>query len=152
MPAVYDVMAAAVTVAAAERAPTRLSEFLVSLPGSWEMQLFYGLMLSGTFGMLAHYVLKWARDEIKGNLFCYWVANSKKTLLSLLTFTGIAATAVMNNAFVGEYGGFVGWKMVLWMGWTNGLVIDVIVNRTDRARWTLIERMEKKRKVDDRPA
>jgi hypothetical protein len=133
----------AVAATIAEHTPTPLSEFLSGLPGSWEMQLFYGLMLSGTLGMLAHYVLKWARDEIKGNLFCYWIVNGKKTLLSFLTFTGIAATAVMNNAFVTEYGGFVGWKLVLWMGWTNGLVIDVIVNRTDRARWSIHERQRK---------
>lgn len=141
---------AAGAAAVVERVPTPLNVFLAALPGSWEMQLFYGLMLSGTGGMLAHYVLKWARDEIKGNLFCYWIANGKKTALSFLTFTGIAATAVMNNAFVGDYGGFVGWKMVLWMGWTNGFAIDVIVNRTDRARWTLMERASKKKALHDK--
>lgn len=123
----------------AEREPATLSVFLASLPGTWEMQLFYGLMLSGTFGMLAHYVLKWARNEIKGNLIRYWQNNGKRTVLSFLTFTGVAATAVMNNAFVTDLGGFVGWKIVLWMGWSNGLIIDVLVNKTDRAIWTQAE-------------
>lgn len=141
----------AVAATLAEHTPTPLADFLASLPGSWEMQLFYGLMLSGTCGMLAHYVLKWARDEIKGNLFCYWIANGKKTILSFLTFTGIAATAVMNNAFVSDLGGFVGWKMVFWLGWSNGLIIDVIVNRTERARWSPHERIAKKGKAHDAP-
>jgi hypothetical protein len=56
-----DAIAATVT-AAIERTPTPLSEFIAGLPGSWEMQIFYGLMLSGFAGMLAHYFLKWARD------------------------------------------------------------------------------------------
>ena len=132
----------------AEKEPATLSVFLASLPGTWEMQLFYGLMLSGTVGMLAHYVLKWARDEIKGSLFCYWRNNGKRTVLSFLTFTGVAATAVMNNAFITDLGGFVGWKMVLWMGWSNGLIIDVLVNKSDRARWTKEEYAERKRSSD----
>lgn len=136
--------------AGAERTPTPLAEFLASLPGSWEMQLFYGLMLSGTAGMLAHYILKWARDEIKGNLFCYWIANGKKTILSFLTFTGIAWAAAFNGAFTTEFGGFVGWKIVLSWGWGIGLAIDVIVNRTDRARWTLIERSLRRRVEHER--
>lgn len=127
-----------------ERTPTPLSVFLSSLPGSWEMQIFYGLMLSGIAGMFAHYLLKWARDEIKENLVCYWITNGKKTLLSLLTYTSLAMTASFNDAFVGELGGFVGWKMVLSWGWSMGLAIDVLVNRTDRAKWGLVERIRKK--------
>jgi hypothetical protein len=131
---------------AEERLPAPLSVFLASLPGSWEMQLFYGLMMSGVCGMLAHYVLKWARDEIKGSLFCYWKNNVKRTVLSFLTFTGIAVAAVMNNAFITDLGGFVGWKMVLWMGWSNGLIIDVLVNKTDRARSTQEEYQKRARR------
>jgi hypothetical protein len=131
---------------AEERLPAPLSVFLASLPGSWEMQLFYGLMMSGVCGMLAHYVLKWARDEIKGSLFCYWKNNVKRTVLSFLTFTSIAVAAVMNNAFITDLGGFVGWKMVLWMGWSNGLIIDVLVNKTDRARSTQEEYQKRARR------
>lgn len=138
--------ALAATMAAIEKTPTPLSVFLASLPGSWEMQIFYGLMLSGTVGMVAHYFLKWARDEIKGSLFCHLWINKKKALLSLATFSTMAWTAAFNGAFIGDFGGFVGWKMVLSWGWGIGLSIDVIVNKSDRARWTLVERLARKEK------
>lgn len=138
-----EALAAAVG-ATIEKTPTPLSEFLASLPGSWEMQIFYGLMLSGFMGMVAHYFLKWARDEIKGMLFCYLWINKKKVALSMATFATMAWTAAFNGAFVGDFGGFVGWKMVLSWGWGIGLSIDVIVNKSDRQRWTLVERLARK--------
>lgn len=135
--------ALAATLATIEKTPTPLSAFLASLPGSWEMQIFYGLMISGSAGMIAHYLLKWARDEIKGNLFCYLWENKKSTCLSFFTFVGVAVGAIATGAFTGEHGGFVGWKMVFWMGVTNGFTIDAIVNRTERARWDIRERKAK---------
>lgn len=132
--------------AALERAPTPLAEFLAGLPGSWDMQIFYGLMLSGLGGMLAHYLLKLARKEITGNPLCYFIANWRTALLSLLVFTGMAWTAAFNGMFMGELGGFVGWKMVLSWGWSVGLSIDVFVNRTERERWDLAQRIALKRK------
>lgn len=131
---------AAEAIATIERTPTPLSVFLASLPGSWEMQLFYGLMLSGTCGMLAHYAVKWARDEIKGGLFTYFRTNLKSTALSFFGFIGIAIGFIASNAFTGDLGGFVGWKLVLWTGINTGFTIDAIVNKTPRAEWTRDER------------
>lgn len=125
----------------AERAPQSLWEFLAALPGSWELQLFYGLMISGTAGQLAHYAVKWARDEIRGSLPCYLWQNKKSTALSFFTFIGVAVTAIASGAFTGDHGGFVGWKMVFWMGVTNGFTIDAIVNKTARAQWSQLERV-----------
>jgi hypothetical protein len=125
------------------KGPQPLGEFLRSLPGSLEMQLFWGLMIAGTAGMLAHYLLKWARDEIKGGLFPYFAQNVKSTALSFFSYVGIAVTAIASGAFTGEYGGFVGWKIVFWMGITNGFTIDAIVNRTGRAEWSPVERLSK---------
>lgn len=139
----FDALAS--TIALVERQPTPLAVFLASLPGSWEVQLFYGLMLSGTAGMVAHYLLKWARDEIQGNLFCYLWLNKKSTCLSLFTYIGISIGAIASGAFTGEYGGFVGWKVVFWMGATNGFTIDAIVNRTRRAEWDFRKRIAKTR-------
>ena len=138
-----DAWAAAV-IATVERTPTRLSDFLASLPGTWEMQIFYGLMLSGFGGMLAHYLLKLARKEITGNPVCYFIGNWRTALLSLLVFTGMAWTAAFNGMFMAEYGGFVGWKMVLSWGWSVGLSIDVFVNRTERERWDIEKRLSQK--------
>lgn len=127
----------------AERAPQTLWEFLAALPGSWELQLFYGLMLSGSAGQFAHYAVKWARDEIRGNLFCYLWENKKTTTLSFFTFIGVAITAIASGTFTGDHGGFVGWRMVFWMGITNGFTIDALVNKTARAEWTPLERVVK---------
>jgi hypothetical protein len=129
-----------VWAATLENTPTPLSHFLASLPGSWEMQIFYGLMLSGSCGMFAHYALKWARNEIKGSLFCYFSNNFRSTCLSFFTFIGIAVAAIASGAFVTEHGAFIGWKMVFWMGLTNGFTIDAIVNKTSRAQWSNRER------------
>jgi hypothetical protein len=126
-----------------DKGPQSLGDFLRALPASFEMQLFYGLMIAGSAGMLAHYLLKWARDEIKGGLLCYFANNVKSTALSFFSYVGLAVTAIASGAFIGEYGGFVGWKMVFWMGVTNGFTIDAIVNRTQRAEWSPVERLSK---------
>jgi hypothetical protein len=124
----------------AQKDPQGLWEFLSALPSAWETQLFIGLMIAGGVGMFSHYALKWAREEIKENLLCHLAHNYKSTLLSIFTYIGIAVTAIASQAFTGEYGGFVGWKTVFWLGITNGFTIDAIVNKTERARWTPIER------------
>ncbi len=137
--------AVAQTIATIERTPTSLSVFLANIPGSWEAQIFMGLMLSGLLGMGAHYLVKWSRGEIKENLFCYAVSNGRKLLLSLLTTTGLAITAVMNDFFIADFGGFVGWKIVLWTGAETGFFIDVIMSKTDRARWSYEERIVRRK-------
>lgn len=124
----------------AEKSPETLQQFLVAFPGSWEAQLFLGLMLAGFIGMSANYAVKWARDEVNGNLLCYFANNFRTVCLSIFVYVGIAIAAIASGAFIGSYGGFVGWKTVFWLGITNGFTIDAIVNRTERARWTPVER------------
>lgn len=119
-------------------------DWLRAVPGSFESQLFQCLMIAGTIGMFAHYALKWARGEIKQNIFCYLWRNGRSTLLSFFTFVGLAVGAIVGGTFIGEYGVFVGWKLVFWMGITNGFTIDAIVNKTERARWSPFEREVKK--------
>lgn len=117
-----------------------LFDWLRALPGSFEAQLFVGLMLAGTLGMVAHYLLKWARGEIKEHLLCYLWRNKRSTALSFFTYVGVAIGAISSGAFVTDYGVFVGWKMVFWMGITNGFTIDAIANKTARSEWTPKER------------
>lgn len=126
-----------------ERSPTPLREFLAALPGSWDMQLFIGFMMAGLFGMVAHFLLKWARDEIKGSLPRYLCENPKRLTLSGLTLVSFAMTAVANNMFATDFGVFVGWKLVLYTGWSAGFSIDVLVNRTPRTPWSFEERLNK---------
>lgn len=123
-----------------------LYDWLRAFPGSFEAQLFVGLMIAGTIGMIAHYVLKWARGEIRDNLLCYLWRSKRSTALSFFTYVGLAAGAIASGAFVTEYGAFVGWKMVFWMGITNGFTIDAIANKTARAEWSPYERAVKRAK------
>lgn len=122
-------------------------DWLRALPGSFEAQLFIGLVIAGCIGMFSHYALKWARGEIKESLPCHWWINRRSTALSFFTYVGVAVGAISSGAFVTDFGAFVGWKMVFWMGITNGFTIDAIANRTKRAEWTPAERISR----GDRP-
>ena len=123
-----------------------LYDYLRSFPGSFEAQLFVGLLLAGIIGMMAHYALKWARGEIRGSLLCYLWTSKRSTALSFFTYVGLAAGAIASGAFVTDLGAFVGWKMVFWMGITNGFTIDAIANKTARAEWSPRERAVKRAK------
>ena len=127
------------------QAPESLWHFLANLPFTMEAQLFYGLMLAGSLGMLANYVVRWARNEITGSLRAYlFEQNPRGTVLSLCTYTGLAIGAIASNAFTfGEAATFVGWGWVLWLGASNGLMIDNIANKGQRPIWTPEERAQK---------
>lgn len=118
--------------------------FLSQLPASTEAQMFYALMMAGTVGMAAHYIVKWARKEIDGSLFAYLFRdNPRGTLLSFCTYTGLAIAAIYADAFhVGDTRTFVGWGMVLWLGAFNGFTIDAIANKGQRPVWTPSKRRQ----------
>ncbi len=126
-------------------APANLWHFLLNLPATQEAQLFYALMLSGTLGMIASYVMKWAKGEIGACLGEYlFRQNLRATVLSIATYTGTTMAAIYAGAFhVGDQGVFVGWGMVMWLGALNGFGIDAIVNKGQRAVWTPEQRASK---------
>lgn len=127
------------------QAPDSLWHFLVSVPTTMEAQLFYGLMLAGTLGMIANYIVRWARNEIAGSLLAYLIdQNPRGTVLSLCTYTGVAIGAIAAGAFTaGPSAAFVGWGWVLWLGATNGFMIDNIANKGQRPVWTPEEREQR---------
>lgn len=107
-----------------------LWKFLAALPNTMEAQVFYGLLLSGTIGMAAHYFTRWAKGEIQGSLFAYlFDSYARRTSLALTVIVGMAITAITSNVFVTESGEFVGWLNVLWFGITNGYASDSIANK-----------------------
>lgn len=126
-------------------APADLWHFLLNLPATQEAQLFYALMLSGTLGMIASYVMKWAKGEIGACLGEYlFRQNLRATVLSIATYTGTTMAAIYAGAFhVGDQSVFVGWGMVMWLGALNGFGIDAIVNKGQRAVWTPEQRAQK---------
>ena len=119
-------------------APESLWHFLTNLPFSMEAQLFYALLLAGTLGMVANYIVRWGRKEIEGCLGEYlFKQNLRGTVLSLATYVGVVLGAIAAGAFhVGDANTFVGWGWVLWMGAGNGFVIDNIANKGQKPVWT----------------
>lgn len=126
-------------------APESLWHFLIHLPSTMEAELFYALMLAGTLGMVANYLVKWGKKEIEGCMGEYlFKHNPRGTVLSFCTYAGGALGAIAANAFhVGDAHTFVGWGWVIWMGIGNGFVIDSITNNGQRAVWTRQQRMER---------
>ena len=119
------------------QAPEDLWQFLLALPGSFEAQLLYGLMLSGIVGMVANYTVNWAKGDIAGSLVAYlFLENFRRTLLSIVTFAGLAITSIAAGIFMTGAGAFVGWANVLWFGAANGFGVDAIANKGRRAEWT----------------
>lgn len=125
--------------------PESLWHFLSALPSTMEAQIFYALMLSGSLGMMASYLMKWSQGQISGNLFGYlFGSNLRATCLSFFTYTGACMTAIYAGAFhVTEAAVFVGWGHVVWLGALNGFGIDAIVNKGQRAVWTTEQRQAK---------
>ena len=126
-------------------APADFWHFLINLPATQEAQLFYALMLSGTLGMIASYIMKWAKGDISSCLGEYlFLQNLRATVLSVATYTGTAMASIYAGAFyVGDQAVFVGWGMVMWLGALNGFGIDAIVNKGKRAIWTPEQRAKK---------
>ncbi len=111
--------------------------FLAVLPYSQEAQIFYALLLSGTFGIAGHYLFKWLTGEIDGNLWEYLFVNyPKRTALSFVSYIGWIVGLVGTGLFVTKSGDFVGWGIVLVLGLTNGYSVDSLANKTQRKEWT----------------
>jgi uncharacterized membrane protein len=121
-----------------------LWDYLAALPASFEAQLFYALLLAGTLGMMANYVVKWLRDELQGSLFTYlFRTHVKGTLLSLTGSISLAITSIGTGIFTTDAGIFVGWSTVLWFGVTNGFAVDSIANKGQRPVWNDEQRAAK---------
>ena len=125
------------TIAQAKSAsPESLWHFLRALPVTMEAQIWYGLLLSGAVGIMAHYFHKWASDEIAGSLFDYlFRQHPKKTILSLSAYVAWTLSLVGTGIFQTGSGEFVGWSIVLILGLTNGYGVDSLANRGGRAVW-----------------
>ena len=122
-----------------------LWHFISQLPQSFEAQLLYGLVIAGIAGMIANYVVKWARGDIEGGLFAYlFLSHAKGTLLSFFGFVSLAITSIGAGIFSGEGGVFVGWANVLWFGLTNGFAVDAIANKGQKAVWSDGKRLDEK--------
>lgn len=118
-----------------------LGAFLRAFLDGPELRVFLMLMVSGTAGMVANWLVKWARGEIKGGLAAYLFRdNPRSTALSLFTYTGAVLAAMQADVVHVANAVFIGWANVAWLGATNGYFIDNIINKGERAVWTPQER------------
>lgn len=116
-----------------------LWDFLSQLPATIEAQQLYGLIISGLLGISANWVVKWARNEIEGNLFDYLLRDHpRNTVLSLASYVGFALATITAGALNGS-----GWFTVLWLGVTTGFSVDAISNKGKRSEWSEEQRQAK---------
>lgn len=118
-----------------------LEAFIRAFLAGPELRVFLMLMAAGSMGMIANWLVKWARGEIKGGLLTYLFRdNPRSTALSFFTYTGAVLAAMQADVVHVAGGVFIGWANVAWLGATNGYFIDNIINKGERAVWTTEER------------
>lgn len=129
------------TVAQAKlAAPESLWHFILSLPATIEGQIVFLAVASSMVGLFANYVVKWAKGEIAGSLWCYlFHSNVRRTVLSFCSSVGAAIGLVSVGAFE-PAGVFIGWKMTAFIGAQTGYFLDSAVNKGERKEWTPSER------------
>lgn len=49
------------------------------------------------FGMLAHSAVKWAKGEVEGNMFDWYLINPRMSVLALLSVLGGTAALLLNG-------------------------------------------------------
>lgn len=125
---------------------TKLSEpmsfwmFLSSTFSSVNTQVTIWAFVCCTAGLGTHYLVRWAKDEIVGSLWCYLFHQSlKRTVLSLLGCASSIVVLVTTQAFYTE-GVFVGWWTVSYMSFGAGYIVDNAINKGERPAWTAAER------------
>lgn len=107
-----------------------LWQFLQRLPGTFEAQIFYAVVVFGAIGMFANYFVKWLRKEITGSLIGYlFVNNPRGTLLSLVTTIGAGLAALQMGVFETPDGQFIGWFPTLWITLGSGWMFDAALNK-----------------------
>lgn len=125
--------------AVAQQAPTlaqlkiehqqSLWEYIAAIPSSMEFQIVMGLALAGVIGMLASWLLKWARGQA-GPLWHYLFTDKVRfTVLAASSYIGVCAGAVTADIFTSKSGEFVGWANVLWFGISNAFGLDLAANK-----------------------
>lgn len=141
--------AASATIAQAKLQQQTLWQFLCALPQTMEAQIFYALILSGVLGIMAHYVHKWMKDEIQGSLWSYlFVQYPKRTAMSFGAYLAWIMSLIGTGVFVTASGEFVGYGIVLILGFTNGYGVDSLANKGGRAEWTTQQRQDFLKGVD----
>lgn len=127
--------------------PANLLDFLLSLPASFEAQLFYAMLLAGVAGMLTSFILKWAQGQIIACPTQYFFRdNPRGTVLSIIWLL----SAVVGSIALGGYllvpsdpATFIGWGKVMFDGWILGTGGDLGLNKSKRPEWSEAERKEK---------
>lgn len=130
------------TIAEATAQPESLWHFLATLPTTYEAQLWYGLLLGGLLGMIAHYINGRAKGDIAGSLFDYFFRDN--VWRSVGTVSAVAAelfAEIGAGLFTTKEGAFVGWGLVIAAGIKSGYLGDSLLNKGTRPVWTTEKRV-----------
>lgn len=113
-------------IASIKASDESLWQFLIKLPGSFEMQIIYGWALAVAVGMLFTWFSKWkvGLTDVR-----YFVDNYKWTIGSIVTSLSVGFGGIATNAFETSGGEFIGWWSVLYHGGVAGAAIDWAVNK-----------------------
>lgn len=111
--------------------PESLTSFLAGLPGTFEAQLFYAVVIFGLLGMLANYTRRWLQDDTGGwHFFAYLFREyPKRTMLSIFTTLATGVGMIASGVFETATGEFVGWMNVIVVTFNNGFTFDAITNK-----------------------
>lgn len=83
------------------------------------------LILASLAGALGHYLKKWARGEIIGNLLQYLAVDYPKSTVAMLMTLAGAVAAILAS---GVLHGMDAWT-IAGLGFTTGYTIDSAVNK-----------------------
>lgn len=114
-----------------------LLAFLQRLPGTFEAQIFYALVLFGLVGVFVNYFVRWLKKDIAGSLFAYLFRdNVRGTLLSFVSAVGTGLGGISIGFFETPDGQFIGWMNTMIVAFGNGFFWDTIANKGQRPVWT----------------
>lgn len=119
------------------KATETLWTFLGKLPGSFEAQVFYGLVISGLVGIIASWLWKWSKGEATGVSHF----TLRYGISQVIWLVGSAIGAIFTIKFSTDSGEFFGWLSVLWAGALAGFGGEI---KTEKVEWTPEQRAANK--------
>lgn len=91
-------------------------------------------------GLFTNYLVRWAKDEIVGSLWCYLMHQTpRRTTLSVFGCISAVGTMLSSQTFWTD-GNFIGWNKAALICFLAGYAIDNSINKGERPQWTKEER------------
>ena len=115
--------------------PESFWHWLQQLPGSFEAEILYALLVAALGGALVSWLAKWSQGEAHGLLDYCFKNNLKRTVASVLSALGIVIGLITSGIFMTEDDVFVGGALVVINGFAVGFGSDSAINKGKRVAW-----------------